>query len=450
MLRLALHWQILIAIILAVIVGISSGTETVFLGINLYDIFSFFGDIFLNALKMIIVPLVMSSIVVGVAGLGDNNNLARLGAKTLVFYLVSSFLAILVGLTLVNMIEPGVVNGEPAGKVLQLHADDGLLESVIERAESGSGSIGEVLKRMVPSNVVESAAQGSMLGLIFFSIVFGFFMTRIDKDKGAVLIGMWQGIFEVMMKMTLWVMKFAPIGIFGLVAKTMATTGFAAFGPLLVFVLVVASGLLIHLLVTMSLLLRYVGRVSPLKFLRLLSPVMLTAFSTSSSSATLPLNIETMEQEVGVSNKVSSFVLPLGATINMSGTALYECVAAIFIAQAYGLDLSYAQQFLIVVTALLTSIGVAGVPASGLVAIVIILGVIGLPLDAIALLMVVERLVDMMRTAVNVYGDSCAAVVIARTEGEQTSVGLEQAHLLGLTASADDFQQPLAKGSDSR
>jgi Na+/H+-dicarboxylate symporter len=217
-------------------------------------------------------------------------------------------------------------------------------------------------------------------------------------------------------------MKFAPIGVFGLVAKTVAATGFAAFQPLLVFFFSVVGALAIHAFITLPLLLRFVGKVNPALFIQKMSPVMLTAFSTASSSATLPLTLETVEKEVGVSNGTTSFVLPLGATINMDGTALYECVAAMFIAQAYGLDLSITQQFTIVLVALLTSIGVAGIPAASLVAITVILGVIGLPLEGLGLLLVTDRILDMMRTAVNVYSDSCGAVIIARTEGETTRV----------------------------
>jgi len=222
------------------------------------------------------------------------------------------------------------------------------------------------------------------------------------------------------------VMKFAPLGVFGLVAKTVATTGFAAFVPLLVLFFTVFIALFLHTFITLSLLLKYLGGVSPLAFMKKMSPVMLTAFSTASSSATLPLTLETVEKEVGVSNNTTSFVLPLGATINMDGTALYECVAAIFIAQAYGLDLSITQQFSIVLVALLTSIGVAGIPAASLVAISVILGVIGLPLEGIGLLLVTDRILDMLRTAVNVYSDACGAVIIARTEGEQTTVASDR------------------------
>ena len=421
--KLALHWQILIAIVLAVMAGLLTGKEGSLLGVSFYAVYGFVGALFLNALKMIIVPLILSSIICGISNIGDSNNLGRLGGKTLFFYATTSLLAILVGLGIVNFTQPGLINGVAAGAQLNLSTDAQALSSVIEKVEGRSASdITDVFLRMVPTNIVAAAADGQMLGLIFFGLLFGFFMTRVEPAYKQALGNFWQGVFEVMMLITLWVMKFAPIGVFGLVAKTVAATGFSAFQPLLVFFFSVLAALAIHVFITLSILLRALGGVSPWRFMKLMSPVMLTAFSTASSSATLPLTLETVEKEVGVSNRTTSFVLPLGATINMDGTALYECVAAIFIAQAYGLELSFAQQFLIVVVALLTSIGVAGIPAASLVAITVILGVIGLPLEGLGLLLVTDRVLDMLRTATNVYSDACGAVIIARSEGEQTTV----------------------------
>lgn len=422
MTRLALHWQIAIALVLAIIAGVVTGTEMGIMGVSFYTMYAFMGDLFLNALKMLIVPLIMSSIISGVAGIGGNKNLGRLGGKTIFFYITSSLLAILLGLAAVNILQPGIADGQSVGAQLNLDYNDEQLEQLLDKVEKGASSIGDIFLRMVPPNIVAAAAQGQMLGMIFFSLLFGFFMTRIASQKGELLISFWDAVFDVMIAMTMWVMKFAPLGVFGLVAKTVAATGFAAFGPLLMLFFTVFIALFLHTFVTLSLMLRFIGGVSPLAFMKMMSPVMLTAFSTASSSATLPLTMEVVEKEVGVSNNTTSFVLPLGATINMDGTALYECVAAIFIAQAYGLDLSLVQQFSIVVVALLTSIGVAGIPAASLVAISVILGVIGLPLEGIGLLLVTDRLLDMLRTAVNVYSDSCGTLIIARTEGEQTAL----------------------------
>jgi len=219
--------------------------------------------------------------------------------------------------------------------------------------------------------------------------------------------------------MTDWVMRFAPLGVFALVAKVVTTTGLDAFAPLLRFFVTAAAALGVHFLVTLPLILLLVARVPPWRHYRAMLPALLTAFSTASSSATLPITMDCVEKNAGVSNRTTSFVLPLGATVNMDGTALYECVAALFIAQAYGLELTFAQQFTVVLVALLTSIGVAGIPAASLVAITIILGAIGLPAEAIGLILAVDRVLDMMRTSVNVFSDSCGAVVIGRLEGEQ-------------------------------
>ena len=418
--RLALHWQILIAIGLAAIVGTLAGDTASIGGVTFYAAFDFVGTMFINALKMLIVPLITSSIIVGVAGIGSSGDLGKLGGKTLLFYATTTLFAILVGLALVNLFTPGLVDGEPARDILALNADTS--DVLAKVGGKGVGDVVEIFLRMVPPNIVRAAADGQMLGMIFFSLVFGYFMTRIDKRLSEPLFTFWSAVFQVMMKMTEWVMLFAPIGVFGLVAKVVAKTGFDAAGPLLLFALVVMLSLAVHALVTLPLLLRWVGRVSILPTMRAIFPAMLTAFSTASSSATLPVTMDCLEKEAGVSNRISSFVLPLGATVNMNGTALYECVAAMFLAQAYGLDLTFGVQFSIVVIALVTSIGVAGIPSASLVAIAIILAAVGLPVEAIAVLFVFDRVLDMARTSVNVLGDATCAIIVARLEGEQTKL----------------------------
>ena len=417
LLLLKLHWQILIALLLAVIAGQLSGMEGAVFGIRFFDIYTFLGTIFMNALKMLIVPLVFSSIITGIAGIGDSGAMGRLGGKTLLYYLFTSLLAIMLGLTLVNVVSPGIVNGEPASEVVALSEES--TAEIASRVEGrGAGDVVDIFVRMVPTNVVAAAAEGRMLGLIFFSLLFGYFMTRVAGSPGQMLKDFWQGVFEVMMKITDWVMKFAPIGVFALVAKVVASTGFSAFEPLMAFFFTVLGALAIHLLLVLPLLLRFVGGVSPRRHFQAMSPALLMAFSTASSSATLPVTMECVEKRAGVSNQTTSFVLPLGATVNMDGTALYECVAAMFIAQAYGLELSFTTQFTVVLVALLTSIGVAGIPAASLVAITIILTTIGLPLEAVGLILAVDRVLDMCRTSVNVFSDSCGAVLIGRLEGE--------------------------------
>jgi len=421
MIKLKLHWQILIALLLAVIAGSVTGTSAEFLGVRFYAVFDFIGTLFLNALKMLIVPLVISSIIVGIAGIGSGGAFGRLGMKTLLYYLTTSLFAILVGLAIVNAVAPGIVDGAPAKHLIGMSEN---ASDVVAKVEGkGTGDLVGVFLRMVPTNVVAAAADGQMLGLIFFSLLFGFFMTRIEEVYAEKMYNFWQGVFQVMMKITDWVMKFAPMGVFGLVAKVVASTGYSAFVPLAWFFFSVLAGLAAHFLVVLPLLLLFVGRVKPVRHFRAMAPALLTAFSTSSSAATLPLTMECVEKNAGVSNRTSSFVLPLGATVNMDGTALYECVAAMFIAQAYGIELGFVQQFTIVLMALVTSIGVAAIPSASLVAIAIILAAVGLPVEAIGLILAVDRVLDMCRTSVNIFSDSCGAVIIARVTGEEGVLG---------------------------
>lgn len=415
--KIKLHWQVLIAVGLAVVAGLATGKSAGVFGVAFYDIYAFFGTLFLNALKMLIVPLIVSSIILGISGIGSSAAVGRLGGKTVVYYLTTSLLAILLGLTIVDLVQPGIVDGAPAKDALGLRADDAA--AVVERVEGrGAADLAGIFLSMVPPNIVSAAAEGQMLGLIFFSLLFGFFMMRLATPYRETVQHFWQGVFDVMMSITSLVMKFAPIGVFALVAKVVAASGLAAFKPLAAFFFAVLAGLLIHFVVTLPLLIALLGRINPFGIYRAMAPALLTAFSTSSSAATLPVTLECVEKNARVSNRVSSFVVPLGATINMDGTALYECAAAMFIAQAYGLSLGFAEQFVVVALALLTSIGVAGIPSASLVAIAVILGAIGLPAEALGLILAVDRVLDMCRTTVNVFSDACGAVVIARLEGE--------------------------------
>jgi proton glutamate symport protein len=420
--QLKLHWQILIALVLAVVAGRLSGTDGSVLGVTLYAVYGFIGALFMNALKMIIVPLIMASIITGVSGMGGAEGLGRLGGKTLLFYMTTSLFAILTGLMFVNLLAPGIIDGEPASQVLGL-SQQAANEVAAKVADRSITDLSDVFLSMIPPNVIQAAADGQMLGLIVFSLLFGFFITRIDRDRGALLGGFWQGVADVMMGITDLIMKFAPLGVFGLVAKTVAGVGAEQINDLAVslgtFTLSVLLALAVHTLVTLPLMLRFLGGVSPLAHFGAMMPALLTAFSTASSSATLPMTMECVQDNARVSKRTSSFVLPLGATVNMDGTALYECVAAMFIAQAYGLELSFVTQFTVVLVALLTSIGVAGIPAASLVAITIILATVGLPAEGIGLILAVDRILDMFRTSVNVFSDSCGAVIIARTEGEK-------------------------------
>jgi len=346
MFKLKLHWQILIAMILAVLAGLATGTEAAIAGVTFYSMYAFIGGLFLSALKMLIVPLIAASIITGVAGMGTGDGFGRLGTKTVVYYLSTSLLAILTGLFFVNLIVPGVSNGVAAGSLMGLEAN---VTSIVDNAQ-GRNAVDflSVFERMLPPNIVKAAADGQMLGIITFSLIFAYYMVRLPDRYATAMTDFWQAMMMIMLKFTELVMMFAPLGVFALVAKVVASTGLAAIAPLASFAGTVFAALLFHTVITLPLLLLFVGRVQPLRHFQAMLPAMLTAFSTSSSAATLPVTLDSVEKRAGVSNRVSSFVLPLGATINMDGTALYECVAVIFIAQAYGIDLSMGLQFLIV------------------------------------------------------------------------------------------------------
>ena len=413
----SLHWQILLALVLGVGAGLiwPRGT-TLPGGLEPYSIFDFLGTLFLRALKMVIVPLLAGSIISGVAGVGAQRGLGRLFSKTFGWYVTTSLMAILVGLLLVNIIHPGVIDGVPVGERMGLEEAPPELAAKLEGR--GAGDLVGIIQRMVPENPVAAAAEGQMLPLIFFCVIFGLAVTTLSEERRRAQLGFWESLFAAMMKITGWVIATAPVGIFGLMAKTTATSGFAAFAPLALYGVTVLGALLIHSIVILPVLVKIIGKVHPHRHARIMAPALLTAFSTRSSSATLPLTMDRIENGAGVSNRVTSFVLPLGATINMDGTALYECVAAMFIAQAYGVELGFMSQVLVVMTALLASIGAAGIPAAGLVMISVILQAVGLPLEGLALILAIDPVLDMCRTAVNVWSDSCGAVVIARTEGE--------------------------------
>lgn len=469
--KVALHWQILIALVLAIIYGISfpthysyndkkanklykstqdSGliktmaplkgqqweTKTAFLiklqstlspeeyknrkktviraayNNDAVSYISWMGDLFLRALKMLIIPLILSSIISGVTNIGSGDSLGRLGLKTISYYVMTSTIAIITGLLMVNIIQPGV------------GADLSLMQEVEELGEYKG--LGQTLLEIVPTNLFQALTNGEMLSVIFFAILFGFFITRVNTKPRETLTDFFNAVFDVMMKITLWIIRFTPLGIFGIVAKVIADQD--NLGQLVssmgIYMGTVFGALLIHAFITLPVLLRVVGKVNPFKHFSAMSTPILTAFSTSSSGATLPLTINSVEKNAGVSNKISSFTLPLGATINMDGTALYECVAAMFIAQAYGMDMDIMNQAIVVITALLASIGAAAIPMAGMVMITVILSAVGLPLEGVGLILAVDRILDMFRTATNVWSDSSGAAIIASSEKEKLKVSV--------------------------
>ena len=412
-----LHHQIFLAMILGGLAGWVTSEDTRILGIAVIEAYDLIGTLFINALKMLVVPLITTAIISGLINVGQGKNLGRLGAKTVLFYMSTSLIAILIGLLLVNITTPGIIDGEPARDLLGFAANT---QDVLQKIEGrGAGEFTQILLQMLPPNLVQAAADGQMLGLIVFSLLFGFFLRTLAGAPGDTLRNMVEGFYEVMVSITMLIIRFAPLGVFGLIAATVTRTGLDALEPLLWFFFTVLAALFLHAFVVMPLLIRVLAQRSPWRHFQAMSPALMTAFSSASSAATLPLTMDCVQKRSGVSKRTASFVLPLGATVNMDGTALYECAAAIFIAQAYGLDLSFGMQFAIVFTALITSIGVASIPAASLVAITVILGIIGLPAEAIGLILVTDRILDMCRTAVNVWGDSVGAVLLARSEGEE-------------------------------
>ena len=403
--KLKLHWRILIAMGLGIVVALTLGDKSL--------VFVPLGTIFMRLLKMVIVPLVLFSITSGVASLGDSKTLGRMGLKTFAYYFLTSILAILVGLILTNLIKPGV------GVLMNTRAESYDLSNLSE-----SGGIVGILVRMIPTNPIQAMANGEMLSIIFWSIVFGFGITQLRGAPGKILTDFFNAGFEAMMKITHGVIFLLPIGVFGLIIKAVANSGWDLFKAVGLYIVTIFTGLSIHLLVLLPLVFWFFTRMNPVKHYKAMASAMATAFSTSSSGATLPVTMDCVENNIGVSNKTTSFVLPLGATINMDGTALYECAGVLFISQVLGFDLSITQQFVIVITAFLASVGAAAVPSAGLVMIFIVLDAVGLgnhPEAAmiVGTMLAVDRPLDMYRTVVNITSDSIGAVVIATSEGEK-------------------------------
>jgi Na+/H+-dicarboxylate symporter len=402
--------------ILGVLVGLLLGhfsttpqyEETAYAKIadNLLSKLDFVGNLFIKLLKMIIIPLILASLVSGVASLGDTRSLGRLGGKTFLYYMCTTVIAVTIGLVLVNIVRPGKrFDPENAPKTTVA-------------TESEPPSIISVLEDIVPENIVDAMAKSSVLSVIFFSILLGTAIISVG-EKAQPLAALFESLNVVVMKIVGWIMALAPFGVFALMGRMVGTLGLSVMKPLAFHMLTVLLGLAIHGVIILPLLLRVFARYSPVRFFRDMFSAVLTAFSTASSSATLPITMECVEVNTGVSNRVASFVLPLGATVNMDGTALYEAVAAMFIAQAYGIDLSVGQQVVIMLTATLASIGAAAIPSAALVTMVIVLRSVNLPMEGVGMIWAVDRILDMFRTAVNVWGDSCGTAIIARLEGEQ-------------------------------
>lgn len=419
-----LHWQIIIGLILGLIWGLFSSVA----GLNEFtgEYIRPFGDIFVTLLKLIAIPLVLASLVVGISNLNDMSKLSRMGGKTIGIYMITTTLAIIIGLTVVNVMQPG--------KTLPEETRNSLLESYTEAVEDRGEAAQEVLDRgnlqfivdIVPENFFEAASDnGNMLQIVFVAILLGLGIISLPLQKGEPLINVFDSLNEVIIKIVDLIMKTAPYGVFALMAVVIVDLAGDDLGQALNllsalgwYCLAVVIGLFLHVLIVYSSLFKVFSKMKLLDFFKAIQPAVLLGFSTSSSAATLPVTMERVEKNLGVEEEVTSFVIPVGATINMDGTSLYQAVAAVFIAQALGMDLSIAQQITIVITATLASIGAAGVPGAGIIMLVIVLQAIQVPVEGIALILGVDRILDMIRTAVNITGDAAVSVAVAHTEGK--------------------------------
>lgn len=398
----------------------SSGENTLHTLIRI--IFQYGGQIFIRLLRMIIVPLVFASIFMSIVQLGDLRELKRIGLSTLTYYIATTALAVLVGMILVNWIHPGM--GMNAETLEKIRATASIPDKVAAQGVGEKNSliiIVETIIHMIPTNPIAAMAKGDILQVIFFSVFLAVIASLLGK-KAQPLIQLVDIIDQMMQKLIWVIMKIAPVCIFFLVTVLIMDLGWSAIEALLKYALTVLLGLLFHACVTLPLLVLLLGRYNPIRLFRSVIPAILTAWSTASSIATLPITMNCMENRAGVDRKIGTFILPLGATINMDGTALYESVAVIFIAELLGIPLTLGMQFVIFLTATLAAIGAAAIPGAGLVTMGIVLTAVGLPLEGIGLILAIDRILDQFRTAVNVWGDSTATLVIGRMENAITDL----------------------------
>lgn len=396
--------QIFVAMTLAILTGWYCGTTTELFGVPVYQLLELGGKLFLNALKLVVIPLVASSIIIGAARLGGES-MGNMGAKTFGYFFLTSTLAVFVGALLVWVIQPGAMHALPFNSTL------------VTLQGSPFDQISKIVMRVIPDNILKSASESQILGIIPFCLLFGYFTSKIESHAAHALLGFWKGVFEVTMLMTKFIMRALPFGVFALIGNVVATAKPELFRSLASFAATALAALAIYAFVVLPLLLKSKG-ISVLKFYKALSPALLTAFTTSSSAATLPVTLECIEKEAKISNKVSSFVLPLGTSINLPGSALYQCVGVFFIVQVYGIDLSLTSAALIMLLSLVTTFGMAGIPSASLVSILLILHTFNIPEEGIGLLAAFDRFLDMCRTPVNVLGASCSTALVAKSEGE--------------------------------
>lgn len=416
--KLALHWKIVIGMVLGLLFGLVMKNLEM-KGI-VVDWVKPFGTIFINLLKMIAVPLILVSLIVGLSDLKDISKLSKLGGRTVVLYLFTTVTAVSIGLVLANVIKPGsFINEESRKSLLENFAGDAAQKIELAEKAKSSGPL-QPLVDIVPENFFLALSDnGSMLQVILFAILLGIGLILIEEQKSKPVVDFFKGLNDVIMKMIDLIMMASPIGVFALMAALMVEIpDFSTLAALGVYALTVVFGLLLMTFVLYPTLLMTLAKVNPVRFFKAIAPAQLLAFSTSSSAATLPVTMECVTEKLGVDEEVSSFVLPLGATVNMDGTSLYQAVAAIFIAQAMGIPLDLQTQLMIIVTATLASIGSAAVPSAGMVMLVIVLGQAGIPEAGLALIFAIDRPLDMCRTVVNVTSDATVATIVAKSVGK--------------------------------
>lgn len=405
--RRGLTTKIFIGLLIGLVVGIlvySLPPGTFKDDILIDGIFQLLGQVFLRGIMMMVVPLVFISLVNGAASMGDVKKLGRVGARTIAFYLATTAFAVSLALVLGYFLKPGI--GLDLGAIEQ-----------IETTVSEKTPLVQILYEMVPRNPISAMAEGNMLQIIVFAIITGIGLSVLG-DKVKLVVQIFEQLNELVLKMVGFIMLFAPIGVFGLIARTFATVGYAALVPLLKYIIAVYIGLILHAGLVYSGMLKGLTGLSPKKFFKKIFPAMSVAFSTASSNATVPINLDINEKQLGVSRNIAAFTIPLGATINMDGTAIMQGVGTFFIAQVYNVPLSIGAILTVVLTATLASIGTAGVPGAGTIMLSMVLQSIGLPLEGIGLIMGIDRLVDMGRTTINITGDAACTVIIAKKEGE--------------------------------
>jgi len=414
-----LHTKILIGLLVGMAGGLASNAfaaDAAWLDIAVDYVANPIGQVFLRMLFMVVVPLVFASLVMGVAGFGDLQALGRVGGKTIAFFLFTTLIASAVGLFLVNVIRPGMALDE-AIRVGLMAEYAGAADQRVEQSQTAFGI--QTFVNIVPRNPVDAAVRGDMLALIFFTIVFGLALARLPENVGGPLLRTIEGIGRTVEIMIGFAMKLAPVGVAGLIFAVTARFGFEILESLGLYVFVVLLGLGVHLFVVIPLLAKTLAGQGYRTFFRRAKGVMVTALSTSSSNATLPTTIRTAQEQFGVPRTVAGFVMPLGATMNMNGTALFEAVTVLFLAQAFGVDLSLGTQVVVVILVILTAIGASGVPGGSIPLLVLVLVTVGVPGEAIALILGVDRILDMARTVPNVTGDLLTSMVVARSEGAE-------------------------------